>query len=736
MSWFDFFIRRKQAIPSTAVLLTGQPRAVSSPRSFENFSKESYGNNPIAYSCISKIATAIGGIPLLLKTQGKDAKEIEDHPLLDLLQRPNLSQNYQAFVNSVFGYFLIDGNSYIQAIGPNSKKVTEIWPLCPKYMKIVPGSYGVPNSYVYKPGENEYVYPVDQITGGSSILQLKTFNPLNQWYGMSPIEAAHYSVDQHNAAAKWNLGLLQNSARPSGALIIKPTDANPGGEIDEEQKEFLKNQINEQYTNAGNAGRPMLLYGGMDWKEMGISPKDMNWIEGRNTSGRDIALVFGVPSQLVNIPGDSTYANYEQAKLAFYLDTVIPIAKFWAGYLNMWLVPAFGENMFLEPDIQSIDALEPMRKEKWTQVNGANYLSINEKRSVLGYGVYVPSDDLANEIFIPPGLVPLSQKEDIDSEDYEDDPSEEDIINDDDADTEDDVSEDDSADDDYEDGEDDAEDEGKCIAYCDKKAFDLRSEASKRRYRFAINQKRDRLAKKFLLSLKRHWKKESMMMKRALKDPDISQVQTHVDRILDISEKSLKSVIEDNIKKTIRLFGKDILKLKSYYKLQTKDENTKFESALNEYVNTQVGLRIQNIKRTSRKRVIREVRQVISDGLAEGDVQTLVSNKIASIYSEFNRARALTIVRTETGMAQNFAHLEAAKAIDEPSLKKTWIATGDDRSRDSHLDMHNESVGLNEKFSVSSDDGVVLMDGPGDASAPAAEIINCRCVLTFEREKS
>jgi phage portal protein BeeE len=88
---------------------------------------------------------------------------------------------------------------------------------------------------------------------------LKKFHPLNDWYGLSSIEAAAYSIDQHNEASAWNQALLQNGARPSGALIVKSGENGEGGYLSEEQYVRVKNQMEDVYSGSANAGRPMLL---------------------------------------------------------------------------------------------------------------------------------------------------------------------------------------------------------------------------------------------------------------------------------------------------------------------------------------------------------------------------------------------------------------------------------------------------------------------------------------------
>ena len=107
----------------------------------------------------------------------------------------------------------------------------------------------------------------DQSAAQPPILQLALFNPVDDYYGLSPLEAAATAVDTHNAAATWNKALLDNAARPSGALVY----AGPDGLIlADQQFERLKKELELQYQGSANAGRPLLLEGGLDWKPMSL----------------------------------------------------------------------------------------------------------------------------------------------------------------------------------------------------------------------------------------------------------------------------------------------------------------------------------------------------------------------------------------------------------------------------------------------------------------------------------
>ena len=178
--------------------------------------------------------------------------------------------------------------------------------------------------------------------GSGGAIHLALFHPLDDHYGFPPLEAALMALDTHNSAGRWNKALLDNSARPSGALVYAPKD---GGNLTDEQFDRLKAELEDGYSGATRAGRPLLLEGGLDWKAMGLTPKDMDFIEAKHSASRDIALAFGVPPMLLGIPGDNTYANYQEANRAFYRMTVLPLVARTAKELSAWLTPVFGDGL-------------------------------------------------------------------------------------------------------------------------------------------------------------------------------------------------------------------------------------------------------------------------------------------------------------------------------------------------------------------------------------------------------
>lgn len=374
--------------------------------SYTALATEGYSQNAIVYACISKIANAVSSVDLNAykdidgKLEKQKANELEK-----LIMQPNPRQSGRGFAKELITQYLIGGNCFILGTGMESgksQKPKELYLLSPDKVEIVRGDQ-LPIAYKYKPAPGkEVTFPVDQLTGKSAILHIKTPNPLSEFYGLPPLAAAAYGVDIFNSGMRWNKKLLDNDCRPSGALTVEGADGSPRS-LSDEQYKALKEELAQHYSGAANAGRPLLLEGGLKWQEMGITPKDMDFQENILMASRFIASVFHVPPQLVNIKGESTYSNYEQAELSFWADTVLPLLGSILEDLNRWLSPVYN-NTYLWYDEEAITALEPLRKIKSERINAAGYYATNEKRKVMNLES-VPGGD---EILVDAGKIPMS----------------------------------------------------------------------------------------------------------------------------------------------------------------------------------------------------------------------------------------------------------------------------------------------------------------------------------------
>lgn len=359
------------------MLSLAQGQASWTRRGFASLAAEGFMRNPVVYRCVRMIAEAANDVPLVVE---EDGQRLSGHPLLDLLARPNPRQSGGELLEAVFAYLQTAGNAYLEAVVVDGQ-VRGLYALRPDRMRVVTGKDGWPSGYAYTAG-GRTVTLSQEPAPIPKVLHLALFHPLDDHYGLAPLEAAQTSLDLHNAAASWNKALLDNAARPSGALVYSAASGN----LTEEQFSRLKSELEANFQGAGNAGRPMVLEGGLDWKTIALTPRDMDFIEAKNAAAREIALAFGVPPMLLGIPGDNTYANLAEANRALWRQTVIPLVRRVADDLGVWLGPAYGGNLTLVPDLDRVEALAEDRAALWARVGAAGFLSDEEKRGMLGVG--------------------------------------------------------------------------------------------------------------------------------------------------------------------------------------------------------------------------------------------------------------------------------------------------------------------------------------------------------------
>ena len=316
----DRFLSTKASAAGQAIAYwtVGQP--VHTRRDFENFSREAYVQNAIAHRCIAMIANCAASAPWML-SQGDEA--LDTHPALDLLARPNPVTPGRMLLEELYSYILISGNGYMEGVAPTSARgllttaPRELYVLRPDRMRVVPGVDAIPTAYEYQANGWKTTFRVDPVRGRSAIMHVKTFDPLDDFYGMSSVDPAATAIDRHTEASKHNTAVLQNSATPASAMIFKPV-MNDGvaSTPSEDLIVAAEKRLKEQYGGSANAGKPMVLGGNVDWQTLGLTMEQLQLVESKLDAARDVCIAFGVPIELM-LPGQSTYNNKAEATLAY-----------------------------------------------------------------------------------------------------------------------------------------------------------------------------------------------------------------------------------------------------------------------------------------------------------------------------------------------------------------------------------------------------------------------------------
>lgn len=377
MKFPTLFRREVKQNPTGASLIVGGGQGFIKWTDKRAFVEEGYQRNPVIYMAVEEIAKAVSGLRLELK-RGEDC--LEDHPVLNLLHRPNAMQGGKEFIKTIFVDYLTQGEMAIaQPIG--QRQPAELWRVDPSEVEVKPGRGGIPAAYVHKRSGIETTFPVKGLTTPrSDLFFFKRFNPRDYWRGQSPLMAGGIAGDIHNRGSDWNYSLLRNAAKPSGIVRFKD---DPSTETVSRLKEWFK----RAFQGAENAGEVPVLTGGAEWTQTSLSPMDMDFATSMTEAKKLIAGVFGVPLPLIDNEA-ATFANMDTAKERFYTDTVLPLANEWLESFSAWLLPGFGADLELCIDMDDIPALEAVRNRKFDRILkalGAGLISVDEARDEIGY---------------------------------------------------------------------------------------------------------------------------------------------------------------------------------------------------------------------------------------------------------------------------------------------------------------------------------------------------------------
>ena len=390
--WWQFW--KKEEKSSNAIRSIMQRNSASwSAREFVAFATEGYRDNPTVRACIMAKQKAAIECPIILVNEKGEA--VENHPILSLLNKPNPMQSWEKFLTQMIGSHDIAGEGDVVKIGIGQS--VELWPLRPDWLEITTFSMGLPVTCSYTPSDTYEESTVKQYQF-SELMIWAEYNPLFRWRGLSPLYSAAYSIDTLNEYAKSNKAMLENGMTPSGVLW---TDS----EVSDTSFNRLQEQFNGKYAGAKNSGKPMILDGGLKWQGMSFTPREMEFVSGKRLSQLDVCQVLRVPPQIIGIEGSQTFANYEQARAAFYEDEVIPMVN---GLLSE-LLGFLRKDFKLPPtyklivDTDGITALEPRRAERNKVIDGLTSLKVDEKRAAMGY----QSTEGGDVILVDSNKIPL-----------------------------------------------------------------------------------------------------------------------------------------------------------------------------------------------------------------------------------------------------------------------------------------------------------------------------------------
>ena len=359
------------------------------------------------YACTSKNASSVAEVPLRLYTTRKNGtkqstrfpvgavsngqrkhlekryhrkfatnqvvEEVFEHPIIDLLHNVNPHMNQFELFELMILAEELTGNAYwLLGINESLGVPTEIWPLFPQCMKVIPSRENFIQGWEYKIGSEKLTFTPEEI------IQFKYPNPKDAFYGMGPMEASVLAADLGTSMNIYETQNFKNAGHIDMAMVL-PADGTPPNK---EGLKKIQSDWKRKFTGLRNVGKLPFLSGGGELVNLQFSPKDMAFLKGRKASLEEVAAIFGVPLSKLTVENVNR-ANAEAGNFSYQKDTILPKLKRIEQKLNEQFVPLWDSSLFLAFDNPVPEDKEFRLKEAASRLGTAETV-INEERMIDG----------------------------------------------------------------------------------------------------------------------------------------------------------------------------------------------------------------------------------------------------------------------------------------------------------------------------------------------------------------
>lgn len=406
-------VRSKSVIGENDVMAAMLPLLRSSGLKTPAESLALYEDSTAVSIPIDWVADPLADIDPVLET--RDGKFDNTHPVLELLQSPSPDYTGRLFRDVISHDYLITGETFVAALGPDGRPPVELQPLSPSAMNAwTEDGTGIvmrwevtgptlKGNYTRTRERQQARYINEKQPMGAELRQIRRYSTTNHSLvrAQSPLVSASREARQHLLGLLHNSSLLTRGGR--GSLVFNYKQE--GGMIQDDLDELMA-RIRSQYGGAGNAGKIMIeVAEALEILELGASNKDMDFATLQSMAQRAIALRYHVPLPLITTDA-STFANFEASILALYDYAVLPAYRRIFDGLSDFLLPRFNldpRNVRLSYDPNQITALMSRRLDELVKRRGLYVESGNELRAALGREPAGPEFDT---ILVPANLLP------------------------------------------------------------------------------------------------------------------------------------------------------------------------------------------------------------------------------------------------------------------------------------------------------------------------------------------
>lgn len=699
-----FYLARKAASASGRLALVAsnrQGKAVWSDWSTEQAIRGALQASGWVYACVRKRAQALSSLPWFVEQRvGEGEWERDDsHPLSQLLAHPNYAMSRQDVFERMIYHLDLGGNSLWHLVLVQGQPV-ELWPLPPDRCKPIPGGAEQwVSGYEYREegGSQKRILPPEQVA------HLMYVDPSNPYWGLAPLKAAAQVVDTDVEAVRWNKVSLQNRSVPDGVFSTPQL-------LTKEQWEEVRRQVREQHLGADNAHTPWVVSGGAVFESRERTPVEMDFLRTRQFHVAEIAVVFGVPVVLLSAER-TTFNNMETGRKIFWQDTIIPLADDIKDALDSRFVPLWNPEAFPQsgrlgnPEARVLrvnyDASQvPVMQEVWgTRVDTGRKLwdmgvPLNAVNQRLGLGLdAVEGGDLPWGGHTP-AASGLGAEGDA------------------------------SGQSDQGDGEGNKGRQHKSIG--------AMSPAEKAAFWRGFDRDRAAREKTFAGQIAGQFRAEAEVVAAAYEAGGERAALAAVNEGKAAWLGTLKGPMVEMVGHFGSLEWRRLMRAAAKARRLPRQHKAtagfaEHSTAVQEFLRTRTAQAVTAMSATTKDKLA----AVIAEGVQATEGSGEIAKRIREAYAQWagegdsplDRSRSYLIARTEAGAAVNFGHHEGAAQVAEETgvtILKEWLASLDDRTRESHAEVNGEQVGLDDDFSNG-------LPYPNAEGAPAEEACNCRC---------
>jgi HK97 family phage portal protein len=666
------------------------------------------------YSGIMAIAQTLSGLPMSLHT-GDPERPLTSGPAVDLLWNPSPGETWRSLCEQVAGHLIESGETFVFPVDGQ-------WParqlLVTGRRRMEPELRG---------GRLLWWWFTDpMLMTRTPVLpedmgMRRLFNPYD-WRGLSPLKAAAMEIKQSWLAGTFNAAALMNGARPGGVYSVP-------GQLTEDEKKELRTTIKERHESPENAGRPLLGWGGLDYKDVSGSLADLQLAELKKLSREDILAALGVPPVLAGIFESAHYDVADQAIIIFLIHKLGPLARAIEDMFTLQLLPRIQPGVKLSIDTTAHPAMLKIVASKIDAMKKAidNGTPYNEAAPLVG--LKLKPQSWGDRSLVPGGLSPI---EDVLAGGTGLTPDE--------------------GDEETKRQRDEVPDETK-----DEKPSDAHVQRETAAAIAVERREEERLVRahvpRFRNAMRAHFARQQRTiiarLARAMKDSQsgaldhsgwVAPWERAADEneriaakvLLDVSEeaKKLKLLVRNTFPATVEAALREKLAAMGW----EKDAIDKAVKRLIEGKTVRGLVRIKEGKIAGIERVTRErVKKQIVEGLSKGENITEISDRVRKALGGTDASRALTIARTEVGQAVSTGRHLAAQTAGVQA--KSWITGANPRATHELAGLEygpGAPIPIDRPFKV----GASSLMYPRDPTGEPGEIINCNCVEVPRRLKA